>query len=212
MKFKTVIFDFDSTLVTIEGIDELARMKGVYNQVSTLTDQAMNGSLAFEDVFYQRLELIQPSTEDLQTLGKLYQKHITRGAANLLNQLKKHDIDIYVITGGYLQAITPTTTALDVPSSQVFAIELAQNGVAMTKVSKNQILTLSTGKHDLIKHLSLTSPIAYIGDGITDTYAKPLVDCFIGFGGVAHRPQVKTVSDHYVDSESIYSVYNYLNT
>jgi len=72
---KNIIFDFDSTLVAIEGIDELAKIRGVEKQVQTLTTQAMNGETTLEEVFSQRLNLIQPTLSDIQNLSKLYLKN-----------------------------------------------------------------------------------------------------------------------------------------
>jgi hypothetical protein len=46
--FNLVCFDCDSTLVSIEGIDELARLKGQFDHIADLTRRAMNGELKIE--------------------------------------------------------------------------------------------------------------------------------------------------------------------
>jgi phosphoserine phosphatase len=48
--FELIIFDCDSTLSTIEGIDELARWQGRTQQVAELTNRAMNGDVPLESV------------------------------------------------------------------------------------------------------------------------------------------------------------------
>ena len=108
MKIKTLLFDFDSTLVTIEGIDELARMKGKYQEVSQLTRLAMEGELAFEDVFYRRLEVIQPTGKDLDQLSELYQRSLVPDAITTIHRLREAGLDIGVVTGAYRQAIVST--------------------------------------------------------------------------------------------------------
>jgi hypothetical protein len=46
--YDKVVFDCDSTLTKIEGIDELAKLKGKYKAVKTLTNKAMCGLLNFK--------------------------------------------------------------------------------------------------------------------------------------------------------------------
>ena len=48
--FQRVIFDCDMTLVTVEGIDELARLKGQAEYIAELTRQAMDGKIPLEEV------------------------------------------------------------------------------------------------------------------------------------------------------------------
>ncbi|MCC5790262.1 MAG: hypothetical protein JJT75_11550, partial [Opitutales bacterium] len=64
---KTIVFDCDSTLSTIEGVDELARLKGesVYRDIEAMTNSAMNGEIAVEEVFAKRLALLNPSRDDV---------------------------------------------------------------------------------------------------------------------------------------------------
>ena len=52
--FDFVFFDCDSTLSTVEGIDELARLKGKLDEVKAMTDAAMDGEVYLDDV-YDRL-------------------------------------------------------------------------------------------------------------------------------------------------------------
>ena len=59
MEFHNVIFDLDSTLVSIEGIDELGRMVGKESEIQKLTDAAMRGDVTLEEVFEKRLQIIR---------------------------------------------------------------------------------------------------------------------------------------------------------
>ena len=56
--FDLIFFDCDSTLSTIEGIDELARLKGKEGRVGLLTNKAMDGELDLADVYGKRLRAI----------------------------------------------------------------------------------------------------------------------------------------------------------
>jgi phosphoserine phosphatase len=200
INFKTVIFDFDSTLVTIEGIDELARMTGNLDVVSALTDEAMSGKVLFEEVFHHRLRLIKPTKEHLDRLTLLYLKNLTPGAADLITTLQSHDIGIYIVSGGYRQAILPVTSLLGIPPENVFAINLiADPDGFYTRVAGGDILSTSIGKRVVIESLSLPTPVALIGDGNTDALARSAVTYFIGYGGVVAHKVVQDVADYYYD-------------
>ena len=54
-----VVMDMDMTSVQIEGIDEIARRLGVYEQVAAITEQAMQGHLDFSQSLQRRVALLQ---------------------------------------------------------------------------------------------------------------------------------------------------------
>ena len=58
MSFDVICFDCDSTLSKIEGIDELARRVCLGEEMSKLTEAAMNGELPLEAVYERRLIMI----------------------------------------------------------------------------------------------------------------------------------------------------------
>ena len=69
---KLLLLDCDSTLSAIEGIDELARVRGdaVFAAVEQMTADAMDGRIRVEDVFARRLELIRPHREHFAAIGR----------------------------------------------------------------------------------------------------------------------------------------------
>jgi phosphoserine phosphatase len=64
--FRVISFDCDSALTTIEGIDELARLKGQYDHIADLTRRAMDGEIKLEEVFAARLDRLRPTRADLR--------------------------------------------------------------------------------------------------------------------------------------------------
>ena len=63
-------FDFDSTLIEHEIIDEIAELAGMRPQVSKITKMVVNGELPLEDALYQRATLLEGVTyENLMMLG-----------------------------------------------------------------------------------------------------------------------------------------------
>ena len=69
-RFRTVIFDCDSTLSAIEGIDELA--VHCRENVAQLTDAAMRGVIPLEEVYGRRLDLVRPTRAAIVALGLQY--------------------------------------------------------------------------------------------------------------------------------------------
>lgn len=196
---KNIILDFDSTLVTIEGIDEMARIKGVYEQIKTLTDKAMNGLIPLENVFAQRLALIKPTTTDLDRVAELYLNSIVKDAGIFIQKIQpKHHV--FVVTGGYAQAILPTTRRLGIKDDCVFAnhLQFDQKGDYCGFDQQNP-LWRNDGKAQIVKQIQKKFPFEtfIIGDGMGDAEAKTNGEVFIQFRGVVNREAVAKKADHF---------------
>ena len=187
-----IIFDFDSTLVTIEGIDELARMKGIFPEVSQLTNMAMDGHISLEDVFEKRLNLIRPTLEDIHNLSDLYEQHLTPGAQDFIRTVE-NQYQIFVVSGGYYPALLKTTTSLGIRPENVFGNKLFHTPEGEYAGFDHSIpLWRQCGKAEIIKRITKKHKgrCFIIGDGMSDADAKTNDEIFIHFGGVIHRPAV----------------------
>lgn len=186
-----VCFDLDSTLVTVEGIDELARMNGTDTEVRRLTEQAMNGEIPFADIFFRRLDIIRPTMSNLLAVGELYIKCVTPGAVALLGVLRRRNIRVYVVSGGYNPAVRMVTRHLGIPDDDVFANELTfDTRGCYAGVNRDIPLWRNDGKTILLRTIraSHAGRIAYVGDSYGDWEAGKTVDTFIGYTGVVRRP------------------------
>lgn len=67
---QVVCFDVDSTVIKEEGIDELARFCGKGEDVARLTKEAMQGSMTFQDALKRRLDIINPSQQQIREFIK----------------------------------------------------------------------------------------------------------------------------------------------
>ena len=109
-RFRSVVFDCDSTLSTIEGVDELARRKGI--DVARLTADAMAGLVPLNEVYGARLQQIAPTTDDLIWLADLYARTVVPGAREVVGALTDLGIECHVISGGLLPAVQPFALSL----------------------------------------------------------------------------------------------------
>jgi phosphoserine phosphatase len=97
---RMVCFDMDSTLVDMEGIDEMARRAGVHRAVARITDKAMRGDFDFEESLRQRVAMLKglASNElfDIRDHMKL-----SEGADELLTTLKWLGYQVGIVSGGF---------------------------------------------------------------------------------------------------------------
>ncbi len=216
-----VIFDCDSTLSRIEGIDELAEIAGVTEQVKQMTDAAMAGSIALEEVYGKRLELIKPTQDDIFKLKQAYKNTATQDAQTVIQLLKDYDHDVYIVSGGLLEPVREFGISIGVPEANIRAVGVDYNqlsgqwwlngNMAQTDWSPEYLnfhqspLTLSEGKRTIISELIGNKPgrSMLIGDGMSDLLAATEVDTFVGYGGVVARENVKLKSEIFIQCESL---------
>jgi phosphoserine phosphatase len=201
---KLICFDCDSTLSSIEGIDELARLRGpeICRQVVALTEDAMNGKIRIEEIFGLRLEAIRPTRDDAAAVGRGYLACVEPTAKATVAGLKAQGWTPVIISGGFRQAIRPLADMLGV--DRVEAVDLFFNPDGTYRgYDAAYPSTRSGGKVDIIAALRAEfhpERIVMVGDGVSDLEVKPVVDLFVGFGGFAVRERVKREAAAFVTS------------
>ncbi|MEN9867939.1 MAG: phosphoserine phosphatase SerB [Pseudomonadota bacterium] len=99
--FKLVAMDMDSTLITIECIDEIADMQGLKPQVAAITEAAMRGELDFCASLTQRVALLKGL--DASALQRVYDERLqlSNGAANMLKHIQAAGLKTLLVSGGF---------------------------------------------------------------------------------------------------------------
>jgi phosphoserine phosphatase len=199
-KFDAVCFDCDSTLSRIEGIDELASRRGLKQEVSRLTEAAMNGSLAIEAVYAERLSIVSPDEAAMTWLGERYVQELVPGAKETVEALHRLDKVVYLVSGGLLPAVRYLSRALAIPDAHVFAVGIDFDGAgAYRGFDTTSPLARADGKAVVCRRLAdRHDSIAMVGDGMTDIAARAGGAYVVGFGGVAYREQVAKDADCYI--------------
>lgn len=210
MNFDIICFDCDSTLSKIEGIDELARRASLGEELAKLTDAAMNGDVALEDIYGKRLELIKPSRAAIEWVAELYIAELVDGVIDVFSELQKHNKTIHIISGGLLPAILPLAQLLNVPEAHVHAVDIlfAENGDYLG-YELDSPLARNGGKATVIKSLPAEN-LVMVGDGKTDLEAKQAGAKVIGFGGVVNRKLVRENADFFVADENLKAILPFL--
>src|SRR5512137_926662 len=122
--FRLIFFDCDSTLTAIEGIDELARLKGQYEHIADLTRRAMDGEIKLEEVFAIRLDLLRPTRADLRRIAQVYRETVVPDAKETLAALRFAGCEVYLVSGGLLPAVQEFARSLGLPGRNVRAVPI----------------------------------------------------------------------------------------
>ena len=99
--FSLVAMDMDSTLITIECIDEIADMQGLKPQVAAITEAAMRGELAFGESLERRVALLEGL--DASALQRVYDERLalSPGAETMLAAVKAAGLKTLLVSGGF---------------------------------------------------------------------------------------------------------------
>jgi phosphoserine phosphatase len=218
--FDLIFFDCDSTLSAIEGVDELARLKGKEGRVGLLTQKAMDGDLDLGDVYGMRLKAIRPTRGQLATIEQMYMDQIVPDAHEVIRALQFLGREVFIISGGLAAPVRGFGERLGVPTDHIRAVELEFNELSGAwwkyyepgaQADQSYLdfyqgpLTISAGKPEIVQELAggRWGRRLMIGDGVSDLKTKPCVDLFVGFGGVVRREKVEKDSDVFVYTNSL---------
>lgn len=219
--FQRVIFDCDMTLVTVEGIDELARLKGKAEYIADLTRQAMEGKIPLEEVYAQRLDLLRPTRAELEEVGRIYRRSLTPQASEVVGALQLAGVEVFIVSGGLKAAVLDLAEALKVPAENVHAVSVRLDELSgswwhytLHQYSGNPDETYfafaptplaeSNGKSAVVKSLASDGKrTVMVGDGVTDLVAKDVSRLFVGFGGVERRAAVVEESEVFLEGPGL---------
>ncbi len=199
---KLLFIDCDSTLSTIEGIDELGRARGggVFDQVVALTHAAMNGEVPINEVFPRRMEMIRPDSALCDQVAALYVATMVPGVDEFIRDLKNDGWLPVILSGGFAPLILPLAKVLGIDHVEAVPLYFDEDG-NYADYGRDYPTTRNLGKNEVIrewKDALLPERVVMIGDGVSDLETKPDVDLFVGFGGVVARPPVQQGCDYWL--------------
>jgi phosphoserine phosphatase len=199
---KLLLLDCDSTLSSIEGIDELGRLRGpaIFKAVETMTNAAMNGGTPMEDIFALRLNMIKPTLAELQAIGAKYIATVEPTAVETLEKLRAAGWKIAIVSGGFTQAIMPLAKFLGVARVEAVVLKFNEDGT-YAGFDETCPTSKSKGKNMIARRLRAdfkAQIVVMVGDGASDLEVKGDVDKVIGFGRYVVRPKVKAGADAFI--------------
>ncbi len=167
---KLIIADMDSTMITVECIDELADYAGIKDEVAAITAKAMRGEVDFRGALAERVALLAGLDEAVLTECRMERVKLTRGARTLVQTMKAHGARAVLVTGGFSAFAGPVGEAIGFDT--VVANTLVIEGGKLTGKVGEPIVDsgakLATLKAEAATHgLPLAETLA-VGDGAND--------------------------------------------
>jgi phosphoserine phosphatase len=98
---RLLAMDMDSTLITIECIDELGDFAGKKAEISAITAQAMRGEIEYQESLRRRVRALAGLPETSLTAVYEQRLKLTPGADVLISACKKHGVQVLLVSGGF---------------------------------------------------------------------------------------------------------------
>ena len=202
MATKLLLLDCDSTLSSIEGIDELGRLRGpaTFKAVEDMTNAAMNGGTPMEAIFAKRLDIIKPTAAELAAIGAQYIATVEPTAVASLAKLRAAGWRIAIVSGGFTQAIRPLADFLGIDRVEAVTLKFHADG-SYAGFDDSCPTCKTKGKNVVARRLRAehqATHVVMVGDGASDLEVKGDADVVIGFGRYVQRPKVVAGADQFI--------------
>ena len=196
--FKLLVMDMDSTLITIETIDELADFAGLKTQVAAITGQAMRGEIEYNESLQRRVALLKGLDES--ALKRVYDQRLklSPGAETLL------------VSGGFtaITALLKPRLGLDYTYSNTLGVAAGK----LTGEVIGRIVNADAKRDELLRvraALAITrEQIIGMGDGANDL--KFMAECGISIAYHA-KPIVRGQTTHALNFAGLDGAVNFFN-
>ncbi len=175
------IIDFDSTLVRLEGLDELANiaLRGnkdkeiIVKKIKEITEEGMAGKISFGESLRARLELFQATDKHIEKLIRILKKNITPSIQRNKEFFSLYRDTIYIISGGFKDYIVPLFEEYSIDASHILANEFIYDEAGnIAGINKDNFLAQDNGKVKQMTALHLNGTVYVLGDGYTDFQIK----------------------------------------
>ena len=215
----TLIIDFDSTIVSVETLEQLANISlsnkpnrdELINQISNYTDLAMNGEISFQDSLKFRFDLMKINNHDIENVSNALKNKIDHSFLENINFFKKNINNIYIVSGGFDSIISSVLQSISNIKWNIYANSLLFNKQNEVEgIDAKNPLAFSGGKVEIVKKMNLDNDIIVIGDGYTDYEIKKsnVAKYFLAYTGHVKRDKAVKNADFICDD--FYEVINFL--
>ena len=191
---KLIVADMDSTMITVECIDELADYAGIKTQIAAVTEAAMRGELDFGEALDARVALLKGLGEGVIARCLAERVKIMPGARELVRTMRGWGATAILVSGGFTRFAEPVAAEIGFTRAIANVLEIADGKLAGTVTkpivdASTKLATLSEAVLDL--GLSRAETLA-VGDGANDLamitqaglgvayHAKPVVAAAAG--------------------------------
>jgi phosphoserine phosphatase len=199
---KLLVADMDSTIITVECLDELADMAGLKPQIAAITERAMRGELEFEAALKERVGMLKGLA--LDALERTYSERVrlNGGAKSLLATMRANGAHTMLVSGGFGYFTQRVAEAAGFHAER--GNTLLDDGVALTGEVGTPILGREA-KLQALEEAVQTQGIEFsqtlaVGDGANDLAMIQRA----GLGVAYHaKPVVAAAAGHAIDKNDL---------
>jgi phosphoserine phosphatase len=199
---KLLVADMDSTMITVECIDELADYAGLKDEVAAVTERAMRGEIPFEVALRERVALLAGLEEAAIDRCRAERVRLTPGAVALVRTMKRHGGYGVLVSGGFTRFAEPV--GAEIGFDKVVANRLVMAEGRLTGAVETPIVGAEGKRLALLdaaaeRGLDIADALA-VGDGANDI---PMIEA-AGLG-VAFRakPAASAAADARIDHNDL---------
>ncbi len=205
--FGLLVMDMDSTLISIECIDEIADMYQLKPQVAEITESAMRGEIDFAESLRRRVALLEGLDEG--ALQRVYDERLqlNPGAEMMIEALQHHGVKTLLVSGGFVFFTERLKARLGLDFAHANTLEIVDGKLTgkvvghildgqgkaewlvnvrnELELKPEQVIAVGDGANDLKMMMQAGVSIAY--------HAKPVVRAqagyafnFVGLDGLVH--------------------------
>ncbi|ALG67035.1 phosphoserine phosphatase SerB [Beggiatoa leptomitoformis] len=198
---KLCVFDFDSTLMDGETIDEIAAACGKKNAVAHITEQAMQGKLDFFEALTQRVAMLA-GTSYTKVIDVCQHLPLMNGALETVQGLQQQGYKVVILSGGFHEATAYLGKQLGVDGE--FANFLHHKENVLTGKVGGEMMQ-STSKGDMLARLQKLlgaekANTIVVGDGANDASMFPYADKKVAF---CAKPILKQQANIIIDHKDL---------
>ena len=159
----------DSTIITSESLDDMARIAGLAEAIIPITERAMHGELDFEAALYERVALLRGQPESLIDQA-LEEAKLTGGAKLVVKTMRAHGASCYLVSGGFTAITGPVAAICGFHDHHANVLEAVDGHLTGTvaKPVLDQVSKLAFLDHYCGEHGITRDEAACIGDGAND--------------------------------------------
>jgi len=183
------VADMDSTMITVECIDELADYAGLKAQIAEVTERAMRGELDFAEALSSRVALLKGLDESVIEQCRTERVRLMGGAKALVGTLRARGARTILVSGGFMPFAVPVGQEIGFEAQIANVLHIAEGKLAGTVAQP--IVDAARKRTELlgaIEALGIAPAQAIaIGDGANDI---PMIEA-AGLG-IAHHAKPKT--------------------
>jgi phosphoserine phosphatase len=203
--FRLLAMDMDSTLISIECIDEIADFAGRKPEVAAVTEAAMRGEIDWPESLRRRVKAL--AGLDAGALGRVYEERLrfNRGAEKLLEAARRNGVKTLLVSGGFTYFTDRVrdklgfdyaySNVLDVDSARLLGtvsgplVDAAGKAAHVARLKKElgiareHVIAIGDGANDLPMMAEAGTSVAYHAKPVVKAKARYALD-YAGLDGL----------------------------